>query len=77
MKCQRQNIRKTPETQGFRRFLQVENRGFEPVLILLKKPQTQGFPYFIAIFIGIFNYPINFRQVFFPITPSGFSLYAF
>lgn len=77
MKCQRQNIRKTPETQGFRRFLQVENRGFEPVLILLKKPQTQGFPYFIAIFIGIFNYPISSRQVFFPITPSGFSLYAF
>ncbi len=58
-------------------FVKVENRGFEPVLILLKKPQTQGFPYFIAIFIGIFNYPISFRQVFFPITPSGFSLYAF
>ena len=55
----------------------MENRGFEPVLILLKKPQTQGFLYFIAIFIGIFNYPISFRQVFFPITPSGFSLYAF
>lgn len=47
------------------------------MLILLKKPQTQGFPYFIAVFIGFFNYPINFRQVFFPITPSGFSLYAF
>ena len=57
-------------------FVKVENRGFEPVLILLKRPQTQGFPYFIAIFIGIFNYPISCRQVFFPITPSGVRPYA-